>query len=136
MSSSTLTKGWGRPVPTEMQDKIAATWGARAIYTGQQIDLLYDRQSWHVTGFSPEDADPSSPRYEGRRAGMRPLMDWVNKIGLPFLRKESKRLYTDESRVVTLDDGSFHIEASPQASYGYLYIRSWQLKLTKREEIK
>jgi hypothetical protein len=62
----------------------------------------------------------------------KPLVDslsaWINKKGLPFLRKESRRLSSDESHVVTLDDGQFHIEASPQASYGYLYLRAWQLR--------
>jgi hypothetical protein len=119
-------KGWGRHIPKEMTGKIAVTWGARAIYTNQHIDLLPDRQSWHVTGYSEDDADQTSVCYEERRARMRPLMNWINSKGLPFLRKESKQLYTDDTRVVTLNDGVFHIEASPQASYGYLYVRAWE----------
>lgn len=123
---TTLIQSWGRPVPKEMTGKIAATWGARAIYTGQQIDLLYDRQSWTP---SPDDPDAKPEQAADRER----LSSWINHKGLPFLRKEAKRLYTDESRVVSLDDGAFHIEASPQASYGYLYIRAWELKLTKPE---
>jgi hypothetical protein len=48
----------------------------------------------------------------------------VNDKGLSLLREKAKTLYPDESRVVSTDDGPFHIEASPQASHGYLYIRA------------
>lgn len=130
---STIQQAWGRHVPQELHRQIAAAWGARAIYSGRQIDLLHDRQSWYVDGFSIDDNDPSSTRYGARQQAMKPLMSWINKVGLPFLRKESKTLDPDESRVVSRDDGLFHIEASPQRSFGYLYIGAWQLKLTPAE---
>jgi hypothetical protein len=116
-----LIRGWGRSVPEEIQGKITVTWGARAIYRQQFIDLLPDRSSWHVPG------DPEVEQNESRDAIKR-LGDWIDKKGLPFLREESKRLYPSEARVVTLDDGQFHIEASPQRSHGYLYIRAWELR--------
>lgn len=116
---SNLNQPWGRSVPEEMHDKIAVTWGARAIYTHQTIDLLPDRQTWIVPG--------QDVQMEHHKPLVESLAAWINTKGLPFLRKESKNLYTNESRVVTLDDGKFHIEASPQVNHGYLYIRAWEL---------
>jgi hypothetical protein len=106
----------------EMSDKIAVTWGARAIYTDRQIDLLPDRQSYSIP--SVEKLTYSKEQ----KAIVNGLAAWINTKGLPFLRKQAKTLHADESRVVTLDDGQFHIEASPQASHGYLYIRAWQVR--------
>lgn len=124
-----IIQGWGRNLPAEMKGRIAATWGARAIYTNRVIDLLPDRQSWHLDGFSEDDADPTSVEYENRRRALAPLSRWIDKKGLPFLRREAKQfLSPDSNEMVKLDDGNFHIEASPQASYGYLYIRAWESK--------
>jgi hypothetical protein len=99
--ATVIINGWGRRIPDDMLAKIAVTWGARAIYIHQQIDLLPDRQSWYLDGFSEDDADETSVEYENRRARMRPLIHWLDKKGLPFLRKEAKHLSTDDSRVVT-----------------------------------
>jgi hypothetical protein len=117
----TIDLAWGRSIPEEMLNKIAATWGARAIYTSQVIDLLPDHQSWYVPGLLNTE-----PEADIRR---KRLAKWINDTALPFLRKEATRLYGDESRIVTLDDGLFHIEASPQSSHGYLYIRAWELRV-------
>jgi hypothetical protein len=116
----TIIQGWGLNVPEDMSDKIVVTWGARAIYTGQQIDLVPDRQSWHVAGLISKE-----PAWH---AAIKRLADWVKKVGFPFLRKQAKTLFPDECRVVELNEGGFHIEASPQSSCGYLYIRAWELK--------
>jgi hypothetical protein len=121
-----LTQGFGRHIPADMIDRLAVTWGARAIYTGQHIDLLPDRQSWSLADYSEDDEDTTSVCYEERQARIQPLLTWVNNVGLPFLRKEATNLYTDENRTVELNDGKFHIEANPQSSYGYLYIRAWR----------
>jgi hypothetical protein len=123
-----MNQGWGRHIPEQMTGKIAATWGARAIYTAQQIDLLPDRQSWWADGFSEDDADQTSVEYENRSRAMKALRSWVNSKGLPYLRKMAKGLYTDENRTVELSEGKMHIEANPQGSYGYLYIRAWEAK--------
>lgn len=88
---------------------VAAAWGARAIFTRGSIDILYDRQQ--MTG------DP-----EARHI----LAGWVDTVGLPKLAELTKRLRGSETSVVEWDDGEFHIEASPQASYGYLYIGAWR----------
>jgi hypothetical protein len=117
----TIDLAWGRSIPEEMLNEIAATWGARAIYTSQVIELLPDRQSWYVPGLL--NTEPEADIRRDR------LAKWINDTALPFLRKEATRLYGGESRVVTLDDGLFHIEASPQSSHGYLYIRAWELRV-------
>ena len=104
--------GWGRHVPDAMIGKLIASWGARAIFQDHGIDLLPDRQ----TMTAKDDDQTAKDR----------LAKWVNGTGLPFLRKEAKRLYQDENRTVQFDQWPFHIEANPQSSYGYLYIRAWE----------
>lgn len=126
-----LIGNWGLPVPDEMRDKIAATWGARAIYINRIIDLLPDRQSWAVASASQRQG--AGQRFRGPLSGrddekLDRLKIWINAKGLPFLWKESKTLYGDEDRTVEFKDGLYHIIASPQASHGYLYIRAWQLR--------
>jgi len=104
--------GWGRHVPAEMIGKLISSWGARAIFQDHYIDLLPDRQT-----LTAKDDD---------QAAKDRLRKWINGTGLPFLRKEVKRLYQDENRTIQFDEGAFHIEANPQSSYGYLYIRAWE----------
>ena len=114
---SGIQQGWGRQIPEHMINHLTSTWGARAIYTRQQIDLLPDRQG-------------ISTSLESDEAARTRLCTWINETGLPYLRKQAKGLYQDERRTVELTDGSFHIEANPQASYGYLYIRAWEVALS------
>jgi hypothetical protein len=104
-----LTRGWGRGIPDDV--KYVATWGARAIYTGQKIDLLPNRQSWWG---SEGDVTCESLRI------------WISRVGLPYLRQQAPTLSTRENRTVSLDDGRMHIEANPQSSRGYLHIRAWE----------
>lgn len=115
-------QGWERGVPVDMCEKIAVTWGARAIYANQVIDLLPDRQSWHVP-----DGGAQGDHLLDRDAVLRRLADWIESRGIPFLRKQARTLYPDECRTVEMDEGNFHIEASPESSCGYLYIRAWEL---------
>lgn len=74
--------------------------------------MLWDRQS-----LTAKDDD---------EAAKKRMAAWVNKKGLPWLRKEAKRLYSDENRTIQMAEWPFHIEANPQSSYGYLYIRAWE----------
>jgi hypothetical protein len=115
---------FGRNIPEEMQGKLAATWGARAIFKCERwngykgyIDLVWDRQSLHVYG----DEDDGV-----KRAVEKNLVDWINNKGLPAMRKQCESLSGADADVETFDDGPYHIEASPQRSYGYLYIRAWR----------
>jgi hypothetical protein len=101
---------FGRKAP----DGAVVSWGARAIYDfdlrhGWQIDLLWDRQQ--ATGS------------EAHRAL---LQEFLNKYALPRLRAEC-RLGPDSQEVFSFDEGGWHVEASTQASHGYLYIGAWPL---------
>jgi hypothetical protein len=103
-----------------MLGKITVTWEARAIYTGQQVDLLPDRQSWYVPGILSKE--PAFKEHVDR------LAQWIDEKGLPFLCKKAEGLDPAECRVVAMNDGPYHIEASPESSCGYLYIRAWEAK--------
>ena len=106
-----LTHVWGRR-PAEPKP---LSWGARAIY-GQakaySIDLLSDRQGMSEGGTEAE---------------RKQLSAWLNKAGLPALRRlcRTMQLWTDSHHVAELDLDGWHIEASPQGSHGYLYIGVW-----------
>jgi hypothetical protein len=110
-----------------------AAWGARAIYrlrrervyrngrpakngaqrTVAEVDLVWDRQSWQ--GGSNTDRNR--------------LKSWVNKHGLPALRRECAKQYItgDCAEVVTIERDGYVITASPRESYGYLYIGAWKV---------
>ena len=121
-----LIQGWGCGIPQDIHDKIAVTWGARAIYKNQIIDLPPERVTWTVPG--------QELNIENHKRLVNSLSQWINAKGLPFLRKEARTLYPDECRTVALDEGLYHIEASPQSSWGYLYIRAWKLRPQERVE--
>jgi hypothetical protein len=96
----------------EFGNEYAQFWGARAIYNSRtySIDLLFDRQSSDLPGYVG-NAEPD-------------LQKWVNKIALPWLRKEVKKtgLSGDESRELVFKDGRYELRANPKSSFGYLYI--------------
>ena len=98
-------------------------WGARAIFErgrlegyGKRqkwippyIDLVHDRQS-----FVGQD----HPRSEE-------FMGWLNKTALPALRKWAEGVGLDSRAVFEFGNGLFALKASPNASYGYMYIGAW-----------
>lgn len=95
-------------------ERAVRAWGARAIYqhgTKWPIDLLPDRQSWR-----PDEQPPAE------------FEEWVNQIGLAWLRKEVTDLYLSPAseEVLRHDDGPYTIEASPRRSHGYLYIVAYE----------
>jgi hypothetical protein len=104
----TLCVSWGRSAPEGTNND--AAWGARAIFQRGFIDLLPDRQD-----------------VAGTRENVLTLNKWINSVGLKRLNKLVERLSGSSSEVVSFDDGPFHIEASPQSSYGYLYIGAWSV---------
>ncbi len=108
-------------------------WGARAIFErghfegryglrGKEkwipgyIDLVHDRQS-----FVGQD----HPRKEE-------FMKWLNEVALLALRKWAEPVGSNSRDVFTYGNGVFVLKASPNASYGYLYIGAW-LKPQKEE---
>lgn len=89
-------------------------WGARAIFKRGTIDILHDRQTYQA----PEQDE----RLPKRDFNFLSLVHWVNNTGLPWLRKEATKLGSDSNAVIQFSDRRFLIAASPQSSYGYLYI--------------
>jgi len=87
-------------------------YGARAIFhnVDKTIEIVWDRQSsTHLNGLE-----------------INPLIDWFNSTGLPKLRELVQDLSWDSNKVVEFKDRQFTLQASPNGSYGYLYIGVWQ----------
>lgn len=98
-------------------------WGARAIfesgrregsgkkmkYVPPYVDLVHDRQT-----FVGED----HPRKEV-------FLEWLNKVGLPAVRRWAADVSGDSQLKFAYMNQEFVIKASPNASYGYLYIGAW-----------
>jgi hypothetical protein len=108
---------FGLPAPESVA---GPSWAARAIFTpGTQnaVDFLGDRQQWSTTQDSPEASA---------------LRAWINDCGLPTLRLrlreglETRDVGTDSTDVITVEGSGFTLTASPNASYGYLYLGAWQ----------
>ena len=81
-------------------------WGARAILQGTFIDLLPDRQ------------DIAGGRHE-------PLGEWLNTVGLPWLRAHVERDRPAQDSRVAHVDGTYAIAARPAG--GYLYIVAYEV---------
>lgn len=99
---------WGRRPPVG----VTSAWGARAIFrqAGPLIDILWDRQ--------------------GSTKGMtKELKDWINKVAFRKLEElvEEADLAVNSYDIVWWRDGDKVIEASPNASYGYLYITAYEV---------
>lgn len=85
-----------------------SAWGARAIWANKKIELLQDRQA-AIAGSD--------------------VCQWLNSNGM------TKKLETAlnenwiterDDDYIHIEDGLFHMLASPNASYGYLYIVAWK----------
>lgn len=129
-SRQPLVLAWGLAAPPEA----IIAWGARAIYKLQdvavkvrtgchlshrivnkaEIDIPHDRQAG---AFAPDTTEQS-------RAA---LYRWLNTKGLLRLRRECVKQYLtgDSTDEVIINDGLYHLKASPRASHGYLYIVAW-----------
>ena len=100
-------------------------WGARAIFETSRfegygikrklvppyIDLLTDRQSF---------VGNEHPRKEE-------FVKWVSRVALPALRKWAEGVRLDSKEVFVFGNGVFVLKASPNASYGYMYIGAWAI---------
>lgn len=91
-------------------------WGARAIYDSRScdIDLLWDRMAWNGLG---EGKEPPKD-----------LAQWIDKKGLPKLRKLVKKHCVDgnEDFNLVVQSDEFALVANPRKSCGYLYIGAWK----------
>lgn len=101
---------WGLQPP----EGVKVAWGTRTIYRYDSdpkrigIDILWDRQD-----------------RRGLKEELEPLLAWVDSTGMTALRQELARsevVGDSPLRAVVRSDKGFVIEASPNASYGYLYI--------------
>lgn len=106
---------FGFPIPDSVTP--VCYWGARAIYvcanyrikgSKDAIDLLGDRQTWK--------GDDEQAKAD--------LLRWINKFGLPELRKwvATKCNGSSSRQLFTYHSGPYYLLASPNASYGYVYI--------------
>lgn len=89
-------------------------WGARAIFEPNNaknpFQSLPDRMS-------TSDPDVQYPL----------LFRWLKTDALPYLRKECRKLSSSSDKIIEYGDGKvYQLLASPQASYGYLYIGAWR----------
>jgi len=104
-------------------------WGARAIFEKGRfegfgkarkwappyIDLVYDRQSFVGREHPKKDE----------------FLEWLNETALPALRKWAEGVRLDSKEVFTFGNGVFVLKASPNASFGYMYIGAWLIPLPK-----
>jgi hypothetical protein len=88
------------------------SWGARAIYNGSTVDLLWDRQS-----------------AEGSEEHREALLFWLDTYALPELREDVRKRFlagnSDETRIIR--SHGFECHYSPRCSHGYLYIGAWSV---------
>lgn len=93
----------------DIPDDCAAALGYRAILRNGYIDLVYNRVGRHC----PEDG------------AWQALQHWYEAKGVPWLDALAQRIWHSDPMTYALDEGRFHIRASAQASYGYLYVSVW-----------
>lgn len=103
-----------------LKEETNVYWGARAIYKGYtdnyRVDLLPDRQ-----------------HYEGEDDQV--FLAWLNGRALPWLRAKVRQLAlsTDSNEVLELQEYKYILKASPNGSYGYLYIGAGELPVEQGE---
>ena len=86
-----------------------AAFGARAILEGGGgVDFPQDRMSW-----------------AGEDHGKKELREWMNSGPWRQMMKWAKEVKQDSREVFSEDAGNFHLRATPNNSYGYLYILGW-----------
>ena len=93
----------------EIPDDCAAALGYRAILRNGCIDVVQDRVARHFTTQKGHDA----------------LLGWYGAKCMNWLDNLTWSLRGNDPAVYALDEGLFHIRASAQASYGYLYVTVW-----------
>lgn len=88
------------------------------------------RAIFHPHAHNPIDILPDRGSRNGDDATADEIIKWLNakndkldgKKPWRWLQKQSKNLSASSSDYVQFIDGDFILEASPQSSYGYLYI--------------
>jgi len=124
-----LKPAWGMEPPVGA----VAAWGARAIYTANRQSYAANytkRGTLRKRGREPRFTvellhDRMGPA--GDPALVKGLCAWLDKVGMPRLRKECdvKFVTPDSNDRIEFTDGRYTLVASPRESYGYLYIGAW-----------
>ena len=92
----------------EIPDDCAAALGYRALLRGGAT-VVHERVARHF------------PTQEGHDA----LLDWYGTKVMNWLDNLALDLRGNDPMTYALDEGRFHVRASAQASYGYLYVSVW-----------
>lgn len=115
---------WGLGLPKDVTLTKVESWGARALLERGFVDLLYDRQGWETR-----------PVYENTSwEPSKAFCDWLSKRGMPALRKWAKDVPADSDRVYAMREGNYALFASPNRSYGYLYITAIWAQIPEEAE--
>lgn len=93
----------------EIPDNCAAALGYRAIFHRGAIDIVHDRVARHT---------PEAGAWQA-------LQYWYWTRGMIWLDDLAQRIWSNDPTTYALDAGPFHVRASAQASYGYLYVSVW-----------
>ena len=108
-------------------------WGARAIYERNYDRLTgkdYDRQGRYTFSLVWDRQQMVGGTDDEKKA----FETWINKKGLPALRKavkveckSRKGFAPDDESTITIELDGYQIAASPRQSCGYLFIGIWPL---------
>lgn len=93
----------------DIPDDCAAALGYRALLRGGATDIVHDRVARHFPTQEDHDA----------------ILDWYGTKVMNWLDSLALTLRGNDPMTYALDDGRFHVRASAQASYGYLYVSVW-----------
>lgn len=92
----------------KLEKEYDTVWGSRAIYDSKthQIEFLYDRNEIR----NPENFGP--------------LKKWLSETGLSAIRAliHKRGLNQDSREVLIYSDDKYIIKATPNGSYGYMYL--------------
>lgn len=108
---------WGNNMMPEGVGAYVA-FGARTIKNKAGVEFLPDRQGWWC-----EYTDETNP--SARKACVSRLQGWLLGARLTALKKWTTTVGPDSEEVYELNEGDYHLRASPCASYGYVYIAAW-----------
>ena len=88
-------------------------WGCRAIFDKNgYIDIVHDRKN------SRNLFDSGGMMMEH----VKPFSFWLDKVALPALREWAKNIPTNSREVFEFKTFRFIMRATPNASYGYMYV--------------
>jgi hypothetical protein len=112
MGTSTPEFAYGMQLPKE----ITKGWSCRAIHETRVsppvLDIVFNRQTWW--GYDEKNAADADE-----------LLTWINKVGVPRLRKAVAEWELQNGNLWAFGDGIYQIDA--MLSYGYIHVRCYKL---------